>query len=289
MALIYGWFNKGDKIQIRPAILFLVLFPISGGILVFLHGAFPFSEIWWIDLLFLAIVVSFFWFAFLYEAERIEELPHAFMSYSHARDYQLVIPVRHAIHLTAKPFYEMRARYAIMDRSDLKLQLPSQSKLETALSELVGRAKFFIFLASPAAAESAWVTFEINSFLAKNNIEQLLIVLTDGKIVWNPTKRDFDWSKTSALPLCLSRKFEREPNFVDLRSERRRLIEKRRSDKRLRHLILPLIAAIDQRDLGIIKTLSDRYQRNEKYIIWLSILLISLMVLSLLFVAVRKL
>ena len=44
----------------------------------------------------------------------------------------------------------------------------------------------------------------------------MLIVLTDGELVWDGTARDFDWKQTTALSSDLREKFEEEPLYVDL-------------------------------------------------------------------------
>jgi len=268
--------------------LFIGLLSISSGILVFLHSEFSFSVLWWFDFLVLIVVALSIWSLSLLAVKKMPELPHAFMSYSHVRDSALVPAIRHAILIVAKPLTEIRVRYALLDRTDLKEQGASQSELETALGALVGRSKFFVLLASREAAVSDWVAFEINSFLAKNSSRQLLIALTDGKIVWNPAMRDFDWHKTNALPRCLSGKFDGEPTYVDLRSVRGRLTGKRTSDRELRDLIAPLVAAIDQSDLRALMALSVRSERRAKVVIWLNLLLIGIMVLTLIIAKVRK-
>ena len=75
----------------------------------------------------------------------------------------------------------------------------------------------FVLLASPEAAQSRWVTQEVAWWLANKSPELLLVVLTSGDLVWDETARDFDWSRTTALPHTLRRSFGSEPLWVDLR------------------------------------------------------------------------
>src|SRR5262249_40398639 len=49
----------------------------------------------------------------------------------------------------------------------------------------------------------------------------LLIILTDGQIVWDDQAKDFDWTKTTALPEILRGAFEFEPGHVDFSRFRR--------------------------------------------------------------------
>jgi WD40 repeat protein len=45
----------------------------------------------------------------------------------------------------------------------------------------------------------------------------VLLALTAGEIVWNSERRDFDWTRTTALPRVLGQVFDAEPLWVDLR------------------------------------------------------------------------
>jgi hypothetical protein len=44
-----------------------------------------------------------------------------------------------------------------------------------------------------------------------------LILLTEGEIVWDEAKGEFDWTVTTALPTQLSKVFTEEPLYTDLR------------------------------------------------------------------------
>jgi hypothetical protein len=46
----------------------------------------------------------------------------------------------------------------------------------------------------------------------------LLIVLTDGEILWDESTNDFDWSVTTAIPKELSGTFSGEPFYIDFRN-----------------------------------------------------------------------
>jgi hypothetical protein len=53
--------------------------------------------------------------------------------------------------------------------------------------------------------------------LAHRSLDRLLILLTDGELIWNAEAADFDWTRTSALATTLQGKFAGEPVYVDLR------------------------------------------------------------------------
>lgn len=45
----------------------------------------------------------------------------------------------------------------------------------------------------------------------------MLILVTEGDLVWNAQARDFDWNRTTALPPNLRGQFTEEPLWVDFR------------------------------------------------------------------------
>jgi hypothetical protein len=67
-----------------------------------------------------------------------------------------------------------------------------------------------------------WVQNEVAEWLRLNgNAEKLLLVLTEGEIVWDDVANDFDWQRTNALPANLRQAFPREPLYSDLRWARK--------------------------------------------------------------------
>lgn len=137
----------------------------------------------------------------------------AFISYSHAVDGQLAPMLQSALHNFAKPWYRLRAIRLFRDRTNLAINPNLWSSIEQALRE----AEYFLLLASPEAAASAWVQREITSWLQHHSASHLLIMLTSGYIVWDKIIGDFDWSKTSALPRNLCGVFSEEPLYLDCR------------------------------------------------------------------------
>jgi WD40 repeat protein len=72
-------------------------------------------------------------------------------------------------------------------------------------------------LASPEAARSRWVGREVSYWVQHKPAANLLIVLTDGELVWDEVSGDFDWEQTTALPPALRGKLVEEPRYIDLR------------------------------------------------------------------------
>jgi WD40 repeat protein len=146
-----------------------------------------------------------------------KELPvishKAFISYSHQSDAVLAPAIQSALHKFAKPWYRMRALRVFRDTTSLAANAALGPSIEKALSE----AEWLLLLASPLSASSRWVRQEIAWWLENRSVEQMLILLTDGELAWDTAGRDFDWSRTTAIPKDMTGRFADEPLYVDLR------------------------------------------------------------------------
>lgn len=138
---------------------------------------------------------------------------HAFISYAQASDRDFAPVVRSALHQFAKPWYKLRAVNVFLDKSNLA----GTPNLSGALVKALNETEWLLLMASPASAQSPWVREEIIWWLAHRSIGRLLILLTDGTIVWNNANGDFDWARTTALSDALSKQLPAEPLHVDLR------------------------------------------------------------------------
>jgi WD40 repeat protein len=145
-------------------------------------------------------------------AERHEHYD-AFISYSHAADGSLAPALQHRLQTLAKPLYKRKALQVFRDQTNLA----ATPELWSTIEEALAASRFFILLASPAAARSSWVQQELDWWHRHRAPERLLIGVTHGAIAWDPVARDFDWHTTDALPRSLSRWFRAEPLWVDLR------------------------------------------------------------------------
>jgi hypothetical protein len=77
----------------------------------------------------------------------------AFISYSHAADGKLAPALQQALHRIAKPWYRLRTMRVFRDQTNLATSPGLWTEIENALRD----SEFFIYLASPAAAQSLWV------------------------------------------------------------------------------------------------------------------------------------
>ena len=136
----------------------------------------------------------------------------AFISYSHGADARLAPALQTALHRFAKPWWKLRAVNVFRDGTSLAAAHDLSGAIKTALAQ----SQFFIFLASPRAAQSKWCQREVEYWLAERPLDALLIVLTEGTITWDEAAGDFDWTVTDALPRALAGAFKAEPLWLDL-------------------------------------------------------------------------
>ncbi|MCC7374898.1 MAG: TIR domain-containing protein [Verrucomicrobiales bacterium] len=136
----------------------------------------------------------------------------AFISYSHAADADLGPALQSALQRFAKPWYQARAFRVFIDRTGLPIAAKLRARIEKALSE----SAYLIFLASPASARSEWVSLELDWWLRHRSADRLLVVLTEGTLVWDGGLSDFRSGEGSAWPARLAKAFAEEPSYLDL-------------------------------------------------------------------------
>jgi WD40 repeat protein len=137
----------------------------------------------------------------------------AFISYSHAVDGRLAPALQSALHSFAKPWYRLRALRVFRDQASLSANPALWASIETALKN----SEYFILLASPDAARSPWVQREVAYWRTHRPTAKLLVVVTDGEVIWDDAAGDFDWDRTTALPRSVVGAFDEEPRYIDLR------------------------------------------------------------------------
>ena len=257
--------------------------------LAVVHLALPFSEAWPFDLFVLLYVVAAGWGVDVLDKKRaLPRLPHTFISYSRSEDSSIVGPLRKSILTTAKPIFTNRSRWALLDRNDLKGEGLSEHDLETAIVKLVGRAQFFVLLASPQAAASRWVSVEVNAFLREHSTEHLRIMLTSGDIAWDRASNDFAWDRTTALPRCLKGKYNTRPNYDDFVQIKTRGLAKKIVASELTKLVAPIVASMDRTDVATVHRLVRRQKTFTRIIIALNLLFVSFWLLVWILLLWRK-
>jgi hypothetical protein len=156
----------------------------------------------------------------------------AFISYSHQADQRLAAALQDALQQFAKPYYALRAFNIFRDQTDLSANPSLWPKIASALDS----SEFFLLMASSKSAQSNWVKREIDHWLRahQGKPSNLILLWTDGKIVWDTNRGDFDWELTDSLPrvldwepgdghpLSMSGVFRDQPFYVDMTWTRNR-------------------------------------------------------------------
>jgi WD40 repeat protein len=137
-----------------------------------------------------------------------------FISYSHALDDALAPALQQGIERFAKRWYRPRALRIFRDTASLSANPGLWRSIERALSS----SKWLVLMASPEAAQSPWVNREISWWLENHrSVDRVLIVLTEGELVWDEASGRLDKARTTALPPSLRDALVEEPRWVDLR------------------------------------------------------------------------
>ncbi|WP_066363765.1 TIR domain-containing protein [Herbidospora mongoliensis] len=124
----------------------------------------------------------------------------AFISYGSAADRQLARDVHRALHRLGRRWNQVRAVRVFRDDETLGVSNDLWGEIQKALDS----SRFFILLASPAAAASRWVEREVHYWMERHQApDRLLIVLTRGDL-------------HVSLPAYLQRTDYPEPLYLDL-------------------------------------------------------------------------
>jgi hypothetical protein len=121
--------------------------------------------------------------------------------------------IQSALHKFAKPWYRMRQLRIFLDATSLAANAALGPSIEKAL----GEAEWFLLVASPLSANSRWVQQEVAWWLKNRSVDRMLILVSDGELMWDTQARDFDWSRTTAISKHMAGRFADEPLYVDFR------------------------------------------------------------------------
>ncbi len=125
-----------------------------------------------------------------------------FISYSQAADGLLSERVQSGLARFAKPWWRRRALSVFRDQTGLT----ANPGLWSSIADAIDNSRYFLLLASPEAAASTWVAREVAQWRAKHGSDGMLVVLTDGEIVWDDNANDFDWTASTALSALRARR-----------------------------------------------------------------------------------
>jgi WD40 repeat protein len=134
----------------------------------------------------------------------------AFISYKRNPDLKIAEALQSALHRIGRPWYKPYAMRVFRDKTDVELS----HKLWPVIERGLEQSEYLILLASPQAAQSFWVQKEISYWIKHRPLENLLIILTNGEIVWGA--QDYDWELTNALPQLLQGRYTEVPGWLEL-------------------------------------------------------------------------
>jgi WD40 repeat protein len=206
----------------------------------------------------------------------------AFISYRHDVDANLAAAIEAGLEKLARPLLKLRALDVFRD----KTSLPADSGLWRSILSHLSGARWFLLMASPESADSKYCRKELEWWLENRSVERMLVILTDGEIVWNDATRDFDWNRTKALSPVLKGKLTEEPLYVDLRWHKSQA-DLTLKDSRFRNAILDLAAPIrgvpkDQLDGEDVR----QFKRNRRFVRGLQISIAFAAVIAVIFAVI---
>jgi hypothetical protein len=187
----------------------------------------------------------------------------AFISYSHAADGNTASQLQRSMQRIAKPWYRLRGMRVFRDETDLSVTPEGWQDIQGALD----RSRFLIVMASQQAAASKWVAKEIEYWLEHRPASTLLIVLTDGDIVWDAGRVDFDWQRTTSLPKQMAGTFSSEPFWADLRWTTEQQVLTLRNPEFLK-AVAKLAAPIRDLDVESLVCEDHRQHRRTMRVAW---------------------
>ncbi len=170
----------------------------------------------------------------------------AFVLYNQTADGRLAESVVKELQRFAKPWYKQRALRIFRDSSDLSASPRLWENIEKGLAE----SEYLLVMAAPNSAASKWCQKEISYWIDNKPLDNLLILLTEGELVWDDATRDFNWEKTTALSAESCKGiFEGEPFFVDLRDDKQRESYEMANGSFRDHIVL-IAATLHKKSVG---------------------------------------
>jgi hypothetical protein len=199
----------------------------------------------------------------------------AFICYSHAQDAHLARALQDAL--------SRQLRTGLFKRGGVftaASDLPAGDEAASSIRNAVENSDYLVLLASPNAATSNWVRFELEVWLARHSPDHLLFVLTDGAIVWRRDGAGPDEQESTAFPPTLLGRLREEPLWADLRWARG--IEDAPDRPQFQQVVTQLAAAILEVpfDQLFSKETGRRRARTRRLVVGAGVTFLALMSLS---------
>ena len=195
----------------------------------------------------------------------------AFISYNHAADGALAPALQDALQHLAKPWYRRRSMTVFRDETNLS----ASPELFGSITDALDESRYYVLLASPGSAQSAWVGREVTYWSSTKTAANLrmVLVLTDGALQWDDAQGCFDLDASTALPPPLQHRFQSDPLYIDLREARAGItsgaLKPGRDFRRLfRHPVAKIAAHVMDVDLDTIEGEDLRQHRRTLRAAW---------------------
>jgi WD40 repeat protein len=133
-----------------------------------------------------------------------------FLSHARDPDQALAEAVQKGLAGLAKPWYRRRALRVFLDTASLS----ASAELEASIVEGLERSRFFVLLASPAAAGRPWVDREVTWWREHREPHTFLIADYGAHLRWDERLGDF--AADAQIPPSLRGWFPTEPTWTDL-------------------------------------------------------------------------
>ncbi|MFD7283919.1 toll/interleukin-1 receptor domain-containing protein [Streptomyces sp. NPDC059862] len=205
--------------------------------------------------------------------ERRTQRYDAFVTYAHA-DTSIADAVARGLQVFGRAWYQTRVLRVFRDTTSLA----ASSSLWSALEQALLSSRYLIVLLSPAGAMSPWLNREVTTFLQQHDAGRILLVVTDGEVVWDAQIGDFAQDRSSAVPQALFGVFADEPRWVDLRWARGEHQLTLR-DPRLMDTLASLAAVLHGVPLDELAGEHVRQRRRTRYLVFGIVATLTLLVL----------
>ncbi|KAA8889195.1 TIR domain-containing protein [Nocardia colli] len=131
----------------------------------------------------------------------------AFLSYSGDRDRALLPKLQKAMETLPRRWYRPPITRTFLDYSGVSIGPTLWEKITTGLA----KSDWLVVCASPEAQRSEWVDREIEWWLDNRSVNSILLVVTDGALVWDKKANDWDREQSTALPPRLLGRYPTQP------------------------------------------------------------------------------
>lgn len=138
------------------------------------------------------------------------ELFDAFIAYSHNdQDRRALSLLSCGLSATDPPVHPFHVPSAA--------STPDPDDVWPTIYRCMAQSRYLLLLASPDSAGSSSIGQELRQWVTTKPKGRLIVVVTRGDYVWDPTTSDFDFDKSPAIHPALRGAFGEEPLLFDMR------------------------------------------------------------------------